>query len=319
MTTDVRVGIVSWNTAELLDRALGSLLDALGKLSAEVIVVDNASSDASVEVARSYPWLDVVENRSNLGYAKAMNIALAGTAAKTLIALNPDTYAPPDSLEKLVATLGEDSRIGLVVPRLVDADGLPQRSAYPYPGLVQALETGFVPRRWRRGEPGRDGASMRELSGRWAVGAVHCIRRAALGEDPPYSTRWFMYVEDIELCWRLEKAGWRVVMRDDVDIVHHGNASGVQRWGDGAALELRSLPNIYEWLWSERSPIQGRATALANMLGTEMKRAALGTMALTAKGPRAHSRKRRADELARLVAFHARVLRDGPSRTGRTW
>jgi len=309
---DVRVGIVSWNTADLLDRALASLPDALGGLSAEVVVVDNASSDTSVEVARRHRGVTVVANESNVGYALAMNAALEGSPARALIALNPDTEAPPSSLEKLVRTLDENPRAGMVSPTLVGSDGVPQRSVYPFPGVLQALETGFVPRKWRRDANASVGSSVRRLHQRWTVGAVHCIRKAALEGQPPYSTRWFMYAEDLELCWRLEKHGWHNLLREDVTVVHLGNASATQRWGEGAGLELKSLPNIYEWLWSDRSAFQARAAALFNFLGVGTKWCALEAAAAARRGASADRWRTRATELGQLADFHLKVLKSGP-------
>jgi N-acetylglucosaminyl-diphospho-decaprenol L-rhamnosyltransferase len=308
MTVDVRVGIVSWNTADLLDRALGSVGEALGALSAEVVVVDNASTDSSIDVARSHEGVEVVVNEQNVGYARAMNRALADTQARTLIALNPDTEPPPGSLEKLVHTLDDHPGTGLVAPVLVGSDGAPQPSVGRYPGLLQALENGFVPPRWRRGEGAGHTSSLWPLRHRWVIGAVHCIRRAALGTDDAYSTRWFMYVEDIELCWRLEKRGWRNLVRGDVVVLHHGNAAGAQRWGEGVPLELQSLPNIYEWLRTDRSPTQARATALANFVGIEMKRAILRTLGAL-RGEGASHLNERSQALRALAAYHGKLLR----------
>ena len=94
---DVRVGIVSWNTAALLDRCLSALPAALGGLRAEVIVVDNASADDSVNVARGHAGVRVELQSENLGYARGMNLALAGSTAPVLLALNPDTEAAPSA------------------------------------------------------------------------------------------------------------------------------------------------------------------------------------------------------------------------------
>ena len=107
---DVRVGIVSWNTAEWLDRCLSALPAALGELEAEVVVVDNASSDGSADRAAAFGWADVRRSDDNVGYSRAMNVALADTDAPTLLALNPDTEPPPRSLERLVALLDRYSR-----------------------------------------------------------------------------------------------------------------------------------------------------------------------------------------------------------------
>jgi len=122
-----------------------------------------------------------------------------------------------------------------------------------------------------------------------------------------------MYVEDIELCWRLERAGWSSLLHQDAVVVHHGNAAGAQRWGEGAGLELRSLPNVYEWLWSERSPRQGRATALTNALGVGTKRRLLQLGAMVSRRPGSDRMRARADELLKLAKYHAGVARDGPT------
>src|SRR3954447_47854 len=99
---DVRVGIVSWNTGECLGQCLDALPAALEGVDAEIVVVDNASSDDSADVAAARPWVRVVRNDVNLGYAKAMNQALGGTEAEFLLAVNPDTVCPPGSLSALV-------------------------------------------------------------------------------------------------------------------------------------------------------------------------------------------------------------------------
>src|SRR3546814_4920842 len=124
---DVRVGIVSWNTAERLDRCLAALPAALCELEAEVVVVDNDSDDESAAVAERR-GVKVVHNADNEGYARSMNAALADTDAPVLIALNPDTEAPPGSLAALVARLRGEPGAGVVVPRRVHGDGQLQQS-----------------------------------------------------------------------------------------------------------------------------------------------------------------------------------------------
>ena len=320
---DVRVGIVSWNTAPLLDRCLAALPAALGDLRAEIVVVDNASSDGSVGVARSHSGVEVRSRGENSGYAVAMNEALAGTTAPILIALNPDTEPSPGSLAALASEFERDPSVGLVVPALIGGDGRPQKSIYPYPGVVAALENGFVPpslrRRARAGGTVADPIRGRGYAGRttfcadhWAVGAVHGIRAAALAGRDPYCTRWFMYAEDIELCWRLHQTGWRLAVRSDVDVVHHGNAAGRQRWGDRATLELRSLPAIYDWIWTDRSPALGRATAATNLVGVAGKELALRLGGAAYRGPGSDRWHDRAAELATLRRYHAAVLSRGP-------
>jgi N-acetylglucosaminyl-diphospho-decaprenol L-rhamnosyltransferase len=237
---EVRVGIVSWNSEADLHRCLAALPAALGRLAAEVVVVDNASSDASAAVAEA-AGAEVLRNPRNVGYAAGMNRALAGTAAPVLVALNPDTEPPPCSLERLVATLRARPDAAIVVPRLVEVDGRPQHSAYrlpsPWVSVVAAVSVAPL----RRSPLGRrlllEGAGPhRGGPVPWAIGAVHVLRAAALAGAPPYAERAFMYAEDLELCWRLGEQGWVTWLDDDVEVPHVGNASGALAWGEDRGL-----------------------------------------------------------------------------------
>jgi len=272
---EVRVGIVSWNTADLLDRCLHTLSAALGDLDAEVVVVDNASADSSADVAGAYaathPRVTVVTNEANVGYARAMNQALSDSDAPVLIALNPDTAPPPGSLADLVADLNAHPEAGLVVPTLVGSQGERQHSVYRFPTITVAAVVSFVPYRLQRGSIGRrwalEAAATPAPSGPidWAIGAVHVIRAKALDGQPPYSQRWFMYVEDAELCWRLREGGWAVRLDAEVTIPHHGNAAGAQAWGDARA--RRFWDATYDFIAQTRGRAYARALAALNVVG----------------------------------------------------
>lgn len=273
-TADVRVGIVSFNTADLLDRCLTALPAALGDLRAEIVVVDNDSRDDSVAVARRHTHVDVRHNSHNAGYAVAVNDALAGTNAPVLIALNPDTEPPPQSLRMLVERLHAHPRTGLVVPRLLNADGTLQPSVHRFPSLALAATANLVPGRALRGSLGRrmwiEGAADHRTSQPvdWAFGAVHVMRAAATGPRP-YDERWFMYVEDLDLCWRLHRDGWLVELAGDVAVPHVGNAAGAQHWG--AARDLQVWAATYDWCADALGPTRTRAYAALNTTGAAVK------------------------------------------------
>lgn len=268
-TPDVRVGIVTWNSADLLDRCLRALPGALAPLHAEIVVVDNASTDDVDAVMANHPGVRFVRNGTNVGYGRAMNQALAGTDASVLIALNPDTEAPPGSLARLVDVLRGNQHAALVVPRLVNPDGTLQHSVYRFPspavsaaapwsGLAGNSRLGR--RLWLLGAAPHDTSC--EID--WAVGAVHCIRAVAVDSDAPYSERWFMYVEDLDLCWRLRSAGWRVWFESGVDVVHVGNASGAQAWGPRRT--ARWLDATYDWYALVHGRLAARWLALISAL-----------------------------------------------------
>ena len=274
MAAEVRVGIVSFNTASLLERCLDALPSALDGLRAEIRVVDNASTDDSVEVARRHAAVDVQRNAANVGYAKAMNDALDETDAPVLIALNPDTEPPVRSLRVLAEHVLADERVGLVVPRLVDPDGTEQPSVHRFPSLGLAAVANLLPARSLRGGLGRRfwiaGAAGQRTTGSidWAFGAVHVMRRAAAGARP-YDERSFMYAEDLDLCWRLHQQGWRVELAGDVAIPHVGNAAGAIHWGDER--EDRVWQATYDWYARSRSDAGARLYAALNLTGATTK------------------------------------------------
>ena len=313
MTVDVCIGIVSWNTADHLARCLDALPAAVDGMVAEVVVVDNASTDGSADVAEAHPGVRVVRNGTNVGYARAVNQALAGTEAPALIALNPDTVPPPGSLRALVARLRETGA-GVVVPVLRNPDGTRQHSVHRFPSRRLAVVVS-LPGRLHRGRLGRrfwlESADGPTPGGPvdWAIGAVHVIDATALGPDePPYSERWFMYVEDLDLCHRLARRG-RVTWLDlDVEVVHVGNAAGAQAWGD--ARDRR-------WWWATYDFVHltAGASVLRQLAGLHLL-SAVGHLvgAVAASIPRRPGRRRHRDRvraLARVLDVHALVLARG--------
>ncbi len=309
----MRVGIVSWNTAELLDACLASLATEIARPQIEVVVVDNASSDGSADVAERHPGVRVIRNDSNVGYARAMNQALAGGDADVLVALNPDTVVPVGVLRALVDRLWIDPLVGLVAPRLVDPDGSMQESGYRFPSAATALAEHFLwaePRtgRWRRRAWFRGPVDARGCGDiDWAIGAVHVIRRSALGDRLPYDERWFMYTEDMELCWSLGRRGWRRRLEADLEVIHVGNASGRKQWGTTPT--LLTVSGTYDWFGRTHGAGAARAWALANAVGSIPHGLSLAVRSCV--GDRV-GRRTRAMVLLRLLPVHLRVAVLGP-------
>lgn len=272
---DARVGIVSWQTAELLDRCLAALPAALDGVEAEVVVVDNASTDGSAEVARAR-GARVIVNSRNVGYARAMNQALAGTEAPFLIAINPDTVALPGSLAILVRRLSDDPSLALVAPRLLHPDGSLQPSVHRFPSIRLALVMGLLPMALRGGPVGAqfwlEGYAPHDRSQAidWAIGAVHVMRRGALADpEHPYSERTFMYTEDMDLCWRLREESWNVSLEPTAEVVHMGNAAGSQAFG--AQVDDIRVAADHEWYVEHHGAVQARMWSMANTLAFGIK------------------------------------------------
>lgn len=314
MTLDVRVGVVSYQTADELRECLRALPAALGDLRAEVVVVDNASTDNSREVAAA-AGVRLVINDDNVGYARAMNAALEGSGEPTfaLLALNPDTVPQPGSLARLVQVLRDRPDVGLVAPRLANPDGSLQHSVHRFPTVWLALLIGLLPHALRRGRVGREAwlegfaAHDQPADVDWAIGAVHVIRSAAVTRPHPYSERWFMYVEDLEICWRMRQDGWRVRLEPAVEVVHVGNVAGAKLWG--GAREERWIDALYDWYTAVHGRTAASCYALTTGLGLSVKYVVLSAGAGDA------DRRERRDRCRALLAIHARRVLD-PRSTG---
>ncbi len=307
------MGIVSWNSAEFLDPCLAALPAALAGCDSEVVVVDNASSDDSAAVAERHHGVTVLRSPLNVGYARAMNLALGGPAVEVLIALNPDTVPAPRSLACLVAKLQSQPDVGLVAPRLVNPDGSPQQSAYRFPAPVTAAAehlmwneplTGRLRRRlWYRSALAADGSGDVD----WTIGAVHVIRHRALAGQAPYCDRWFLYTEDLHLCWTLAKTGWRRRLEPSISVVHVGNASGRLRWG--ADPSEWTIAGCYDWYGLVRGPRAARLWGVLNILGVLVHGALLTLRSLSGEEV---DRRTRALVLWRQLPLHLRVVLFGP-------
>jgi GT2 family glycosyltransferase len=237
------------------------------------VVVDNASSDDSADVAAAHAGVEVVRNERNAGYARAMNqaLALAPGHVDVLIALNPDTVAPPTSLAELTRRLLRHSDVGLVAPQLRDAKGCLQHSVYRFPSVAVATAVAMTPQRalargqgekyWLEGWSRHDTATDID----WAIGAVHVLRAAAVDRARVYNERWFMYVEDLDLCWQLASDGWRRRLEPDVTVTHVGNAAGAQAWG--ASRQARWQWATYDWYRMRKGRNAQRVYAAVNAAG----------------------------------------------------
>ncbi len=234
----VDVVVVSWNTRDATVACLGAVAASTG-VHPEVVVVDNASTDGTAAAARqAFPGMTVIENADNAGFARAVNQGVRRGAGEYVLLLNPDTEVPAGALAALASRLDELPRHGLLAPRLVGDDGSPQHSANSFPSLRLSVLLALgaqrlLPRRirarllleghWRSDED-------RDVP--WVIGAAMLLRRRALEAVGPLDERFFVYAEDMELCDRLWRAGWRVRFTPAVTIRHSGNRSGVQRYGD---------------------------------------------------------------------------------------
>jgi N-acetylglucosaminyl-diphospho-decaprenol L-rhamnosyltransferase len=242
---DLAIVIVNYNVCALLRRCLESIPAAGGGLRLALCVVDNCSSDGSVEMVRhSFPEVKLISNRQNVGYPAANNQgleALGVTAdapaqhARYALLLNPDTELPAGALAELVAYMDSQPKIGIAGPRLVLPDGRLDpacRRAFPTPAVSFYRMAGLSylfprsPRFGRYNMTFLDENETAEVDS--VVGAFMMVRTAALEGVGLMDDRFWMYGEDLDWAKRVKDAGWRVVYHPAVTVLHVKRASSRQ-------------------------------------------------------------------------------------------
>jgi GT2 family glycosyltransferase len=250
MTTAPRVSIiiVSWNTSDLLSECLMSLpRDG----TTEVIVVDNGSRDGTLAMLREWPQVQVIANAENEGFTRANNMAIRRSRGEFLLLINSDARLSPGCLDRMLAQLAADPHAGAVGPRLVYPDGTWQRwTAGRAPSLRAAtnyylfLERLFPGRRWSRGLfLGQDVRAPFQPD--WVCSACMLLRRSALDQVGLLNERYFVYMDDIDLCQRLRDAGWHVWYYPDAEAVHIAGQSTKRQTGQVSREALRSFNRYF--------------------------------------------------------------------------
>lgn len=252
---DLSVIIVSHNTRELLALCLDSLLTNLASsaLGNEVIVVDNASRDRTVEmVLKRFPHVQLLANEENLGFAAANNQGLKESKGNYLLLLNPDTLVQGEALQLMFQFLVSHPRVSLVGPKLLYPDGRLQHSAFSFPTLPMIFLDFFPLNHRLINSPlnGRYPKALYEVGEPFPIdhplGAAMMVRRKAVDQVGPLDEGFFIYCEEIDWCMRMKKMGWEIFCLPQAEIVHYvGKSTGQFR--EAMYVELhRSRYRLYE-------------------------------------------------------------------------
>ena len=227
--------VVSYNYGDLLERCVRSVVDDTSAGPVDVVVVDNGSTDGSIErLATALPNARIVAAPGNVGYARGANLGIATTEAQVVAVLNGDVEVVRGVAAAMVAALEAEPRVGAVGPRVLNLDGSVYPSARTDPGLGVAAMHGALGLVWRTNPWTRgyrqldsDPTSARDVD--WVSGAAIWLRREALDDVGGWDERYFMYMEDVDLCLRLRRAGWRVEFEPAGEVMHVQGASTSQR------------------------------------------------------------------------------------------
>jgi GT2 family glycosyltransferase len=271
----IAVAVVSWNTRALLGECLESLEPDAASGLAEVWVVDNASSDGSAELVRQrFPWARLIASDANLGFGAGVNLVADRTRTPWLAPANADVRLTDGALQRLLDEGESHPRAGVIAPRLILPDGSTQHSVYPFPTVpfTLAYVSGAVARSRRLSrywciDQGFDADRGREVA--WAVGACMLVRRRAWDTVGGFDTRQWMYAEDLDLGWRLHRAGWGARYAPEARVFHAESAATRQAWG--GERHARWHASTYAWMLRRRGAPIARIVAAINVAGFLMR------------------------------------------------
>ena len=230
---DLSIAIVSYNTKEVLLDCLRSVHAHTTAIAFEVIVVDNDSRDGTVAALKTaYPAMRIVANPDNRGFARAVNQALAVSRGRHVLLLNSDTIVGDQALATMVAYLDDHPDVGAVSCKQWTGDGHLNQTCFPFPSIRDHL---FYSALFQRIAPTMQAAVTAthkidctlSQDVDWANGACFMVRRSLLEQLGGLDEAFFMYFEDVDLCRRLRRQGYRVRHIAEVEIVHLiGRSSG---------------------------------------------------------------------------------------------
>ncbi len=230
-----------------------------------MVVVDNASGDGTAEmVEQEFPGVRLIANESNLGFAAGNNQAIEATRAPFVLLLNPDTEVQEGALAALLQVF-EEARVGAAAPQLVLPDGRVQRSCRGFPEPVPVLaEAVGLARLFPRGRLGAyrmrgwDHDTRREVD--QPMASTLAVRRAALAEVGLFDEDFPLYFNDVDLCYRLKQAGWKIVFEPKARVLHHHGHSTRQVRARAVLESHRGLIRFYRkhyrgrvfplWYWA---------------------------------------------------------------------
>jgi GT2 family glycosyltransferase len=235
--------IPSYNTREILCDCLKSIVKFTKGLDYEIIVIDNASSDGSLEaltrLAKTMKVLRLIRNKKNIGFSAANNQGYKASCGEYILFLNSDTKIGDNVLASMVLWMDRNPKVGVSSCKLKNSDGSIQATGGYFPTLpsvfswmvlqdLPLVDYFIKPFHPMKGKSFVKGLNFyrkgRELD--WVTGAFFLTRREILSEVGGWDEDYFMYMEEVDLCFRIKKSGWKIAYVSDYAITHLGGASG---------------------------------------------------------------------------------------------
>lgn len=249
---DLVIIIVSYNSRRYLKDCLDSINENPLNARYEIIVVDNGSTDGSIGFLKdNYPDIKLILNNKNIGFAAANNLAIKSSDSSYILLLNSDCKVYKDSIDKLLDFMEKNKTAGIIGPKIINSDGSVQHSCRKFPSIINAafhtILTDIFPdnpfsRKYKLADIQRD----KPVKVDWVSGSCIMIRRGALKDTGLLDERYFMYVEDLDLCYRMWQKNWGVFYFPCAKILHYiGGSSSNKR----LVSCIRMQKSVFYFFW----------------------------------------------------------------------
>ncbi len=296
----VSILIVNWNSKDLLSECLLSIRRTCSDLPVQIIVVDGGSFDGCAEMlASEFPEVEFIQSKDNIGFGRANNLGLTRVTGEAVLVLNPDTELQPGALQTLLKELRRRPDAGIVSPRLLNTDRTLQSSVHALPRPVrQALDSEILRRvlsPYSLWAPPSDFAPPETVAVEAVAGTCMLMWTKTFRDVGAFTPDYFMYAEDMDLCFKVLRAGYRIYHVPAAEVVHHGGASSSTQGSTFSAVMIREALNAYMIL------NHGRHHARAYRLATGGS--ALMRLMILAPGALSSDRVRRQERKAALARW----------------
>lgn len=247
---DVSIIIVTYNSERFISNCLTSIYNHRTACEYEVIVVDNASQDNTCHIVSEFDQATLIQNSNNEGFSKANNRGIRQATGQYVMLLNPDVLMDDYCIDRLLETLKKDPAIGIVAPQLVYSNGAIQESARRFPNLwVQVLSRIPLIKHLIRKQYNQymmhdwDHTTSRHVD--WVIGAAMLCERRKLVDLGMFDEDFFLYCEDIDLCYRFMVANYTIYYNAEVSLTHDYQKQSSSSINRQTLLHVRSIIQFY--------------------------------------------------------------------------
>jgi len=271
---DLSVIIINWNSAEYVRKCLHSLAENTHGIDLETIVIDNGSFDSCEKIIlNEFPKVRFFQSEDNLGFAKANNFGLEKSTGEYLLFLNPDTEIIDDVIRGMLSIIKSLPSAGILGCKLLNSDGSTQTSCVQaFPTILNQVFDSEMANRWfpvlttgRIKYSDKDPARVQVISG-----ACMMIKKTVFEEVGKFSHEYFMYTEDLDLCYKVREAGYSNYYTGAFSVVHHGGGSSNQRKENSYA-NIQMRESVFKFLKKTRGQLYANVYKKAMLLNGVMR------------------------------------------------